>query len=418
VLYRSWIGGELTGYTSSMVDDAEIAEEVVRVAEAHIRELARLGLVKDPDKLLEALRRFRHSPDAPYEDIHEELEAHLIREAGPEAGQFGLGRSRNDHVAAAIRLRLKKHLDELLGEVRALRCTLLKLAERYADAVMPSYTHGQPAQATTLGHYMLALEEALSDAEEVIKAVYRIVDKSPLGAAAAAGTQVPLDRRRLARELGFSDVVLNALYASGGRLFATAAASAIVAMLAEVSRAINDLVTWHMPQIRYVRAPPSHASTSSLMPHKYNPVTLEVARARMSEAIGHLVALLSIVTRIGMGYSLELQEATRHIWAITRIAIGAIRILRDFLEGAEYDTARMGEDAEKYPTTSSDTAERMAMAGKPFREAYFEVAEALKRGEAKLLPPREALETRASEGSANPNQVRQTARQKLEQLCQ
>ena len=412
MLYRKWIGGGGTSYTSSMADDSEIEREVVEVARAHIAELARLGLVRDVDRIMRALERFRHDPSASYEDIHEELEDYLIREVGSEGGQLGLGRSRNDHVAAAIRLRLKRYMEELLDEIRRTRCALAELAEKYADAVMPSYTHGQPAQASTLGHYMLAIEEALRDSEEALTAVLRIVDKSPLGAGAAAGVQTPIDRRRVARELGFSDVVVNALYASGGRLFALLAASATVSMLVEVGRAVNDLVTWHMPQIGYVRAPPDHASTSSLMPHKYNPVTLEVARARISEAIGHLVALMGIVSRVGMGYSLELQEATRHLWAIMRIAIDALRVLRDFLQRATYNTDKMAEDARRYPTTSSDLAERAALSrSKPYREAYFEVAQMLKQGRAELPDPREAVSTRRTEGSANPEEVRRMARE-------
>ncbi len=330
---------------------------------------------------------------------------------------MGLGRSRNDHVAAAIRLTLMDRLDELASKVGALRRTLLCLAEKYADCVLPTYTHGQPAQVGTLGHYMLALDEALADHMEVIAAVRQIVDRSPLGSAAAGGTTVPLDRHRLAELAGFTGLALNTLYATGSRAFANLACGAVVSMLVEVSRFVEDMIVWSSPQVGFVEPPIDHVATSSIMPHKRNPVTLEVLRARVAESLGHYVALLAIQRSLRTGYNLDLQEATRHVWAIMRIAIEGAEILAEFLSGATYRCDRMEEEAARYPITSSDAAEALSMKERvPYREAYFRVAEDIGKGVASLPSPGEALRMRRVIGSPNPDEVRRIARERLSKL--
>jgi len=148
------------------------------------------------------------------------------------------------------------------------------------------------------------------------------------------------------------------------------------------------------------------------MPHKRNLVTLEVLRARISEAVGHLTALYAVQAKIGAGYSLDLQEATRHLWAILKIAGEGVEVLRDFVEGLEFNCEKARLDAETYYATSSDTAEAIALSGVPFRRAYFQLAEEIKRGSAKLLSPEEAVK-RPTEGSANPEEVRRAASARL-----
>ncbi|MBP1448481.1 MAG: argininosuccinate lyase, partial [Thermoproteus sp.] len=312
-----------------------------------------------------------------------------------------------------IRLRLLAHLSSLEVSVDGLRCVLAKRALEYAECVMPSFTHFQPAQPITFGHYLMAMEELLEDFKSLSPSVKSVVDKSPLGSGPAGGTAAPLDRPRLAQLAGFSSAAVNTLYASSSRFFASAAASLVVALLVELSRFVDDLVAWSSPMIGYLRPPDDHVSTSSIMPHKRNPVTLEVFRARISEAVADLVALLGIQEKIGYGYSLDLQEATRHLWRIFKIADEGLSILADFLAKAAFDCGRAGADAERYPVTSSDAAERMALGGTPFRAAYFKIAEAIKRGEFKPPPPGDAVR-RPVLGSPHPNEVRRMAKRILE----
>jgi len=418
--YRSWIGGGgdlVKRYTSSMADDVEVAEEVVKILKAHVAHLAEVGAVprEAAEKIAKALDEVDYDALAKggFEDIHEAVEKWVIDRVGEEVGGWlGLGRSRNDHVAAAIRLAALRKLAELKRGLAALRCALAKRALQYADCVMPSFTHFQPAQAITFGHYLLSVDELVEEFSRALAGVEPLLKRSPLGAGPAGGVKTPIDRRRLAKALGFEDVVGNALYASGSRFFASAAASLVVSFLVELSRYVDDFIRWNSPVIGYVKAPDSHVSTSSIMPHKRNLVTLEVLRARISEAVGHLTALYTVQAKIGAGYSLDLQEATRHLWAILKIAGEGVEVLRDFVEGLEFDCEKARLDAERYYATSSDTAEAIALSGVPFRRAYFQLTEEIKRGSAKLLPPEEAVK-RPTEGSANPEEVRRAASARL-----
>ncbi|ABL87460.1 argininosuccinate lyase [Pyrobaculum islandicum DSM 4184] len=418
--YRSWIGEEgelIKRYTSSIKDDVEIAEEVIKVMEAHVKHLAEVGIMpkEAADAILKTLKEATPEQllSSEFEDIHEALEKWLIDRLGEEtAGWVGLGRSRNDHVAAAIRLAALRKASALRKNVEKMRCILAKKALEYADCAMPSFTHFQPAQAITFGHYLLAVDELAAEFLHVLKAVEKLLKRSPLGAGPAGGTRTPIDRERLAKLAGFEDVVENALYASGSRFFALALASAVVSFLTELSRTVDDLIRWNSPLVGYVAAPDSHVSTSSIMPHKRNLVTLEVFRARAAEALGHLTALNAVVMKIGLGYSLDLQEATRHLWAVLNMATEGVEIFIDFLEKMSFNCVKAREDAERYHSTSSDTAETIALSGVPFRKAYFQLAKEIKEGTARLMSIEEALQ-RPTRGSANPEEVKKAASTRL-----
>ncbi|CCC81134.1 argininosuccinate lyase [Thermoproteus tenax] len=418
-LYRRWIGGSsdlVSQYTSSIDDDREIADEVVKVMRAHVAHLSERGLIpRDAaDSILRALDELR-PPDLlkpGYEDVHEALEDYLMKRVGPAGGWVGLGRSRNDHVAAAIRLRLIRHIDALTAIAERAACAIAEKALRYADCVMPSFTHFQPAQPITLGHYLLALCELLSDFTAALNAARQIADKSPLGSGPSGGTSAPVDRERLAQLAGFGRIAGNTLYASSSRFFASLAASAVASALAEISRFVDDLIAWSSPLVGYVRAPAEHVSTSSIMPHKRNPVTLEILRARISEALADALALMMVQEKIGYGYSLDLQEATRHLWRVFKTAEEGLEVLSDFISKMDFDCQRSYRDAAAFPTTSSDLAERIALAGTPFREAYFQVAQAVKEGNAQLPDPRDAVRRPVS-GGPDPGEVAKSAKEIL-----
>jgi len=421
--YRTWIGegGDLVRrYTSSLQDDVEIAEDVIRIMEAHVRHLAEVGAVpRDAaETVVKALKELDPAElvGGGFEDVHEALEKRLIDKLGEEVGGWmGLGRSRNDHVAAAIRLAALRRAGELRRAAGRLRCVLASRALEYADCAMPSFTHFQPAQVITFGHYLLAVDGLVAEFLHVLKAAEDLLARSPLGAGPAGGVQTPIDRRRLAELAGFSDVVENALYASGGRFFALVLGSVVVSFLAELSRAVDDFVRWNSPLVGYVEAPDDHVSTSSIMPHKRNLVTLEVLRARIGEALGHLTALHNVVMKIGAGYSLDLQEATRHLWAVLKVAAEGLEVFTDFVEKMQFNCGKARQDAERYYATSSDTAEALALAGTPFRTAYFQVARQIKEGTANLLGVEQALR-RPTAGSANPEEVKKAASARLA-LC-
>jgi Argininosuccinate lyase len=188
---------------------------------------------------------------------------------------------------------------------------------------------------------MLYLDELSSDFLTNLLSTYEIVNRSPLGSGPLAGTMVGLDRLREAGELGFNEVVVNTIYATGSRYFMLAPVSLVVSYLVELSRFINNIEMWLMPQLNYITVNPSHLATSSIMPHKRNPATLEVFRARIGEDIGHLMAMYSVERPVEAGYQLDLQEETRHTWAIMRIADEGLVIMTDLINGLRVNEGRL-----------------------------------------------------------------------------
>jgi argininosuccinate lyase len=414
------------GYASSVNDDAEIFKYVIAALIVHVNELERQGVLSSDEavRVREALRdiyRDGYRPGEGFEDVHEFVEAELIRRVGQVGGWVGLGRSRNDHVATAIRLRLREYMLDLISELIEFRKTLLTKAGDVADQLIIGSTHRQPAQVTTLGHYLLALDELTSDLLSLLISSYAIVDRSPLGTGPLAGVLARIDRSREAGELGFRDIVNNSIYATGSRFFMVQVIALIVSYLVEIGRFLNNIEMWLMPQLNYVTADPSHLATSSIMPHKRNPATLEVFRARIGEAVGHLVAMLSIERPVEFGYQLDLQEETRHAWAVMRIAIEGISILRDFVVGLRVNAERVGEDLARYPVTTAEYAELMSIdKHRSFREVYNEVARAVRNNELDKvsLNPTQVINEKLNEGSPNPNQVRGEATRRLHSIEQ
>ncbi|ABM80176.1 lyase family protein [Hyperthermus butylicus] len=375
-------------YTSSIGHDNEIYTYVVYILIAHTLHLYRRGIIPRRAAcltlrvLLEALEKKPGELLGPgYEDVFEALEDWLAQKTGGESAYIWIGRSRNDHVSAALRLyTINKIIDTLYWLLQA-RLRLIELAEKHRGAPVLFHTHQQPSQLATLDCLLLAWEEALASAYKLLYSVIGLVDRSPLGASAGAGTLAPIDPEELARLTGFSGVLGNSLYATGSRLDVTAAALAATALLVEASRIAENLVLLSTPYVSAVRIPESHVATSSIMPHKRNPVTLEVLRARAARAAGLAAGLLAIQKGLPYGYNLDLQEANPLLYTILRDAAESSRILADLFSSMEFDLERLSKLAESYIAWGAELAELLALrTGMPLREAYREVAMKLRDG--------------------------------------
>lgn len=303
-MYRKALLGstrlDILSYISSMEEDREIVEEVIECLIAHVKGLIHSKLIpeEEGEKILKALEELRASKEALFsieaEDIHEAIEIYLKEKLGKTGGYLPLGRSRNDHVVCALRLKAKKALVEEIGLILELRKALIKKAEENVYTLMPLFTHLQPAQPSTFAHYLSAIIEELEDITKILFSGLGIVDKSSLGAGAIGGTSVLLDRGYMGGIL-FSDIITNSLYATSSRTFLLYSCFLSVLISIALSRIAEDFVIFSTPNFGYIKLPNEHLSTSSMMPQKKNPVTMEVARAWAGEAIGHLVAMMSIL---------------------------------------------------------------------------------------------------------------------------
>ncbi|MCX8165944.1 MAG: lyase family protein [Acidilobaceae archaeon] len=427
-MYRAPLLGHqgelLLRYTSSLQADRKIVCEVLEVLEAHVEELRESHLIphEASEDILRELRALKGAPEALFayraEDVHEAIEMYLREKLGERAGYVGLGRSRNDHVAAALRLKTARLLLLQLLALAELRSLLLDRAEEWAEVLMPSYTHFRPAQVSTLSLYLASVDEMLSDYSEALAKAFEIALKSPLGAGASAGVSAPLSRERAARRLFLGKLVTNALYASGSRDFLTIALALSASLAVALSRVAEDLILLSSPQIGYFSLPSEHLATSSIMPHKKNPVTLEIARAAAGEALGNLVAALSILKGLPSGYSLDMQQVNLYAVRSLELVRETLLVLRDIFQKIEISREAMRRDLKEYPVLAPDLAEIISMkTGRPFREVHAELAALVKEdpgglyGEVErrygVKADEEAIVRRPVKGSSNPEEVRE-----------
>jgi argininosuccinate lyase (EC 4.3.2.1) len=297
VLYRKWGTDKdfVVSYTSSNESDREIIEEVKTVMKAHVIELYLSGYIKKDTakKILQAISSFREYTGN-YEDIHEAIEDYIIKLVGEEGGWVGLGRSRNDHVSTALRLKMRDYLVNVFEALYSLRISILERAEKTTEVIIPIYTHFQPAQPTSLAHYLLYVDEELDSVWDQLFTSLRLVNRSPLGSGAIVGTNVKLNRKREAEMLGFEGLVYSTISATASRLDLISAISSLTLLMLIFSRIAEDLILLSSSFVGIIKLPDSHVSTSSLMPQKRNAVTMEILRTKAGECFGHLSSLVTI----------------------------------------------------------------------------------------------------------------------------
>ena len=366
-------------YTSSLEFDRKIYSAVVLTALAHLFHLWEKGLIPEEAGsalkcLVEALDKEDEVLSGEFEDVHEALEAWLLDKAGKHAGWLAYGKSRNDQVSTALRLALRKEIIRLLWEINRLRGTLLGKAERNLNVLIPAFTHLRPAQPSTVAHYLLHVEREVSVHWRTLWYLLReVIDLSPLGSGPVAGSSVPLDRGRLAELLGFSGVEENTIFATGSRTFASLVLGSIASLAVALSRVAEDLIVWSTSQFSIVRLPDRHVSTSSIMPQKRNPVTLEIIRAVAGDILGSLTSFLTITKGIPSGYNLDLQEANNHIFGPLEKIINAIKVMADLIDDIEFREVR------DIQLLAQDVAERLVKErGIAYREAHSLLAKALR----------------------------------------
>jgi len=372
-------GGPARGFMSSLAADRRIFEADLVVDRAHTVMLAEQGIIDEDDAAailgaLDDVEATGHAelPDA--EDVHEAIETAVIERVGPEGGRMHTARSRNDEVASCIRYRLRADLLDALETVVGAREELLEVADEHGETLLPGFTHLQYAQPVTVAHWVASYESALARDTERLLAAYDRTNRSPLGAAAFAGTPFDVDRERTAELLGFESVLDNSMDAVSTRDFLVESTAALATLAATLSGLAEDLVVYSGRD--YVEISDDYASTSSIMPQKKNPDTLELVRATAGEASGALQGLLTTLKGLPRSYNIDLQEATPHAWTAVDSVPEALEVATGAVATAEWNDEVLDAEAGAGFSTATGVADRLAMAGLPFRTAHEVVATA------------------------------------------
>ena len=379
----------IEAFNASIGFDLTLLQEDLDGSIAHARMLAECGVIssEEASQLVEGLETIRteasegsFTPGLEDEDVHFAVERRLIALLGPVGKKLHTGRSRNDQVGTDLRLWLRRRMDEVDGDLKRLQQALLIQAERHQTTMIPGYTHLQRAQPLCLAHHLLAYIEMLQRDRQRLGDVRRRVNICPLGAAALAGTPVPIDRRFTARELGFEAIYANSLDAVSDRDFCVEFSAAASLVMAHLSRLSEEVIAWASEEFGFVRLTDRCATGSSLMPQKKNPDVPELVRGKCGRVFGHLQGLLTMIKGLPLAYNKDFQEdkeALFDAFRTMRDCVEATAIL--FEEGLEFRVDRLNQAVESDFSNATDVADYLVARGVPFREAYQLVGAVVRR---------------------------------------
>jgi len=379
-------------FTASIGFDQRLAKHDVAGSLAHARMLAACGILSAAD--LASIERgmalvrkeiesgtFAWSVES--EDVHANSERRLTELVGEAGKRLHTARSRNDQVATDVRLWLRDEIDEIHGRITRLLSALLDQAERHAALVMPGFTHLQVAQPVTFGHHLLAYFEMFSRDRGRLADCRRRVNVLPLGAAALAGTTFPIDRGRVARELGFEEVAANSLDAVSDRDFAIEFAACASLVMMHLSRFGEELVLWMNPRFGFVRVPDRFCTGSSIMPQKKNPDVPELVRGKSGRVFGHLMALLTLMKGQPLAYNKDNQEDKEPLFDAVDTVKDSLVVIAELVAGIEPQPEAMRSAALEGHSTATDLADYLVRKGIAFRDAHEIVARCVREAELK-----------------------------------
>ncbi|MEM3439461.1 MAG: argininosuccinate lyase [Candidatus Bathyarchaeia archaeon] len=376
----SHIKPEVVEYISSVDQDERILGELFDINMAHIIMLTEEGILSRElgAKILRALSELKETIalDRGKEDAYVCIEDEVSKIAGEGiGGNLNIAKSRNDQIATALRMRLRRELLDLIALGTGFLDGLLKLAEGGLHSLFPGYTHLRIAQPITLAHYAIAQFDAIARDLERLMGAYGRVNKCPMGAAALATTSFPINRDRISELLGFDGLVENSLDAVGDRDFALEALADLSIMAWHIIRILEDLILYSSPEFSILELPTGFCSTSSIMPQKRNPDALEVMRARLSGILGDLAAAFSILKALPSGYNLDFQELTPRLWNGIDELKRAIPLLSELIPKVRVAEGVEGRLMRHFATASELANFLCSKYGIPFRSAYRIVGE-------------------------------------------
>ncbi|MEM0232030.1 MAG: argininosuccinate lyase [Candidatus Methanomethylicaceae archaeon] len=373
---------EIAEFISSFKHDNYIINEVLEINLAHLLSLIDIGIInKEEGKAIAKTIMEMHIEEIPpeMEDIHMLIESKLIEKLGEIGGKLHTGKSRNDQVATAIRMRLRRFLIEICKNIINLQEVLIKKAKFYKNSLMPGFTHLQHAQPTSIPHYLIAYFDMFNRSFERLISSYKRINISPMGSAALAGTGYNIDRIKLANYLGFDGLVENTLDAVSTRDFALEVVSNLAIMMIDISRLAEEIIIWATSEFNYIELPDEHSSTSSIMPQKKNPVTAEILRAKCGEILGELISMLTIMKALPLSYNLDMQELTPHLWKACEITNKSIYIISDLIDKIKFNENRMIESIINSSSVATELADTLVKYyGIPFRISHKIVGEIVK----------------------------------------
>jgi len=370
--------------------------------------------------------------DAAFEDIHMNIEKRLTEKLGPLGGKLHTGRSRNDQVALDMHLYLKDEISIIDQHLSRLQETIINMAERFANIIIPGYTHLQRAQPVLLAHHLLTYYWMLRRDRERLSGAFERADLMPLGAGALAGTGFPVDREQVADKLGFKELYENSIDAVSDRDYILEFLSFAAILMMHLSRLCEELVMWSSAEFGFVEIDDAYTTGSSMMPQKKNPDVAELIRGKTGRVYGNLTAFLTVMKGLPLAYNKDMQEDKEGLFDTVDTLKDLLPLLAEMLQTINVDQKRLAQIVDDDYLCATDLADYLVRHDLPFREAHHIIGEmiAFCRRESKrlreldtetrrrfhpalaedisyLLDPSKVVEARSSRGGTAPTAVRE-----------
>ncbi len=373
------IASDVNDFNSSISFDSRMYRQDITGSIAHATMLGEQGIidkaeseiiVKNLKEILSDLDSGRLSFDPEAEDIHMFIEAQLTKRAGDAGKRLHTARSRNDQVALDLKLYLKDETEDIFAKVRELIVTVTDIAKQHLDTVMPGYTHMQRAQPITFAHHLMAYSQMFVRDLSRLADCYRRMDVMPLGSCALAGTTYPLNRRRTAELLGFSDITLNSLDGVSDRDYAIELCSALSMLMMHLSRFSEEIILWCSWEFKFIELDDAYSTGSSIMPQKKNPDITELIRGKTARVYGDLQTLLTMMKGLPLAYNKDMQEDKEAVFDAVDTVKMCIKTFIPMIKTMTVNKDNMRMAAAKGFINATDCADYLVRKGMPFRTAY------------------------------------------------
>jgi argininosuccinate lyase len=365
-------------FNSSLQVDKRLYAEDIKGSIAHVKMLMKCRLLTDEEgenitegltSILEDIENEKLIVEGEFEDIHSFVETNLTERIGETAKKLHTARSRNDQVALDVRLYAKNKAGEVLKYINELQGNIEKKAEEN-NVIMPGYTHLQRAQVVTFQHHLMAYYSMLSRDKKRILNALEIMDESPLGCGALAGTTHTIDRELTAKDLGFSKPVDNFLDGVSDRDYLIELMSAFSIIMMHLSRLSEELILWSSQEFKFITIDDAYSTGSSIMPQKKNPDAAELTRGKTGRVYGSLISLLTTMKGLPLAYNKDLQEDKEVFFDSLDTTLACLQIMSNMISTIEVNSENMKKAVKEGFLNATEVADYLVSKGVAFRDAH------------------------------------------------
>jgi argininosuccinate lyase len=386
--FRQPLDPQFERWQRSFDFDRRLLSYELAASGAHARALKNAGILSADEliSILEGLQQIGEMAaaaegfveDDEAEDVHHFVERQLAGRIGEVGYKLHSGRSRNEQIAADLRLYVRAAIDELRKELAETCAAFTDRAEQAGTVAMPAYTHLQHAEPVLVAHWLLAyIEMFLRDADRLADCRKR-VNLCPLGSGAVAGATLPLDRTLMAEELDFAAPTANSIDATSDRDFILEFVNVLSLLGLHLSRWAEEMIAFCSQEFGFVQLPESYSTGSSAMPQKKNPDLLELVRGKTGRVIGNATALMVTLKGLPLAYNKDLQETQQPLFDAADTVLGLLPLVAGFMKAIDFDHARMDEAAQSGFMNAWSAATYLVNRGVPSRLAHEVIGKAVK----------------------------------------